>query len=113
MAARLRARSEQAHPIVQDMEAFIGDETLAVPTTAGGTALASVPAGARAVYIYAYDFDVIIRPTSGALGGNPAAKTGITIKKDTGFDFTCDPTFLKLLGSGGTANIYALYRGEP
>ena len=114
MALSIRPRSQQAVPTVPDAETFLGDETLPVPTTAGGTALASVPSGARHVYLQNLDAanSVIVRPTSGSLGGAPDSTHGLTIKAGGGFDYTSDPALLKLLGVGGTVNVYAVYFGE-
>lgn len=83
-----------------------------MPTTAGGTALASVPAGARHVYLQASSFAVIFRPNDTGVGGNPDSTHGVTIAAGAGFDYTGDPAKLKLLGVGGTASVYAMYFGE-
>jgi hypothetical protein len=108
-----RAAIRQAQPVVPDAETFIGDETLSVPTTVGGTALAAVPTGARHAYFQNIGaFDVIMRATSAALGGAPDATHGVVIKAGGGFDYTGDPTLLKFLGVGGTSSVFANYFGE-
>lgn len=113
MALTFRPRRSQATPIVPDAEMFLGDETLSVPTTAGGTALAFIPNGARHVYLQPTVFPIVFRAASGSLGGAPASGAGISIPAGAGFDYTGDPALLKLIGVGGTATVYAMYFGEP
>ena len=106
-------RHRQTQPVIPDAETFLGDEALSVPTTVGGTALASVPTGARHAYIQNNGgFDLIMRATSGSAGGNPSAGNGITIKAGQDFDYTGDPSLLKFLGVGGTTTIFVFYFGE-
>jgi hypothetical protein len=115
MALSLRPRLARAQPIVQDAEKFLGDELLAVPTTVGGTAFASVPNGTRHAYITNLDATktVILRLTDGTAGGNPDSTHGIPIGPGASLDLTCDPAKAKLLGVGGSVNVFANYFGEP
>ena len=114
MALTKRARSEQSQPVIPDSETFLGDELLAVPTTAGGTAFASVPNGARHAYLMNLDASnkVILRLNATGIGGNPDSTHGIVIGPGAGFDLTTDPSQAKLLGVGGTVNVFATYFGE-
>lgn len=108
-----RPRLWQATPTVTDTEDFLGDELLAVPTTAGGTPLASVPQGTRHAFVTNLDtvHSVIVRPQDGALGGVPDSTHGIPIVAGTSLDVTFDPALALFLGVGGTVNVYVTYFG--
>jgi hypothetical protein len=115
MALTLRPRKSQAFGTVPEAERFLGDELLAVPTTVGGTALASVPSGARHAYLVNLDTTnkVILRLNATGIGGNPDATHGIPLAAGVAFDLTSDPAQVKLLAVTSAVNVFVSYFGEP
>lgn len=114
MTVQRRGRLAVAQPTVPEMEQFLGDEAISIPTTAGGTALASVPDNARHAYIQNLDSTnpVMLRLTDGSVGGDPDSTHGIRLEAGDGFDLTADPSLVKLLAINDAVDVFVTYFGD-